>query len=119
MRSLNGYLVCLIVAVTIAFTFTPPRTTLDVAAPSLRADRLQINGMVYLNQRVVAVGEPDSFYQDVDIGTHTIRVNNPVLAEGDGPVYQVREWYQPFFTDEASVAASMAPNRAFTPVDNR
>ena len=56
MRSLIGYLVCLIVAVTIAFTFTP-RTTLDVAGEPLRADRLQINGMVYLDQRVVAVGE--------------------------------------------------------------
>ena len=27
----------------------------------------------------------DSFYQDVDIWTHKVRINNPVLAEGDEP----------------------------------
>ena len=61
----------------------------------------------------------ESFYQDVDIWTHKIRVNNPVLAEGDGPVYQLREWYQQFFTDETSVPASMAERREITTVDHR
>ena len=61
----------------------------------------------------------DSFYQDVDIWTHKVRVNNPVLAEGDGPVYQLREWYQQFFTDEAGVPASMAERREITTVDQR
>jgi hypothetical protein len=56
MRSMIGYLVCLIVAATIGFTFAP-RKALDVAAEPLRPDRLQINGMLYLDQRVVAVGE--------------------------------------------------------------
>ena len=61
----------------------------------------------------------DSFYQDVDIWTHKVRVNNPVLAEGDGPVYQLREWYQQFFTDEASVPASVAERHEITTVDQR
>ena len=56
MRSIIGYLVCLIVAVTIAFTFSP-RHASDVASAQLRPDRLQINGMLYLDKRVVAVGE--------------------------------------------------------------
>ncbi|MNR03414.1 3-ketosteroid-9-alpha-monooxygenase oxygenase subunit [compost metagenome] len=61
----------------------------------------------------------ESFYQDVDIWKSKIRVNNPVLAEGDGPVYQLREWYQQFFTDEAAVPASMAERREIITVDQR
>ncbi|MBF4554463.1 aromatic ring-hydroxylating dioxygenase subunit alpha [Pseudomonas sp. p50] len=61
----------------------------------------------------------ESFYQDVDIWAHKIRVNNPVLAEGDGPVYQLREWYEQFFMDEASVPASMAERREIITVGQR
>ncbi|NDV13793.1 Rieske 2Fe-2S domain-containing protein [Crenobacter caeni] len=49
----------------------------------------------------------ESFYQDVAIWKNKIRVNNPVLAEGDGPVYQLREWYEQFFTDEDAVPAKL------------
>ncbi|MEC4240024.1 MULTISPECIES: hypothetical protein [unclassified Pseudomonas] len=44
MRSMIGYLVCLIVAATRAFTFSP-RPASTVASAQLRPDRLQINGM--------------------------------------------------------------------------
>ncbi|NMY39039.1 MULTISPECIES: YCF48-related protein [unclassified Pseudomonas] len=67
MRSIIGYLVCLIVAATIGFTFAP-RKTLDVAAEPLRPDRLQINGMLYLDQRVVAVGERGTILLSDDQG---------------------------------------------------
>ncbi|SDS07722.1 Rieske 2Fe-2S domain-containing protein [Pseudomonas oryzae] len=60
-----------------------------------------------------------SFYQDVDIWKHKVRVNNPVLAEGDGPVYQLREWYQQFFTDEAAVPPAMFERREIVTVDKR
>lgn len=60
-----------------------------------------------------------SFYQDVDIWKHKIRIDNPVLAEGDGPVYQLREWYQQFFMDEADVPASFAERREIVTVDQR
>lgn len=56
MRAMIGYLVCLIVAATIAFTFTPHKTS-EAAPAQLRPDRLQINAMLYLDKRVVAVGE--------------------------------------------------------------
>ncbi|MNQ59161.1 3-ketosteroid-9-alpha-monooxygenase oxygenase subunit [compost metagenome] len=59
----------------------------------------------------------ESFYQDVDIWSHKVRVNNPVLAEGDGPVYQLREWYQQFFMDESNVPSSMAERREIITVD--
>lgn len=60
-----------------------------------------------------------SFYQDVDIWKHKIRIDKPVLAETDGPVYQLREWYEQFFTDEDQVPASMAERREFVTVDER
>lgn len=44
-----------------------------------------------------------SFYQDVNIWKHKARVDKPVLAAGDGPIYQLREWYSQFFMDEADV----------------
>ena len=67
MRSIIGYLVCLIVAVTIAFTFSP-RHASDVASAQLRPDRLQINGMLYLDKRVVAVGERGNILLSDDQG---------------------------------------------------
>lgn len=67
MRSIIGYLVCLIVAVTIAFTFSP-RHASDVASAELRPDRLQINGMLYLDKRVVAVGERGNILLSDDQG---------------------------------------------------
>ncbi|KMM82999.1 Uncharacterized protein SAMN04490203_1916 [Pseudomonas taetrolens] len=67
MRAMIGYLVCLIVAVTIAFTFTPHKPA-DVAPAELRTDRLQINGMLYLDKRVVAVGERGTILLSDDQG---------------------------------------------------
>ena len=67
MRSIIGYLVCLIVAATIAFTFSP-RPASTVASAQLRPDRLQINGMLYLDKRVVAVGERGNILLSDDQG---------------------------------------------------
>jgi len=61
----------------------------------------------------------ESFYQDVEIWKHKVRIDKPVLAENDGPVYQLREWYQQFFTDEDQVPASMAQRREIITVDER
>jgi len=36
----------------------------------------------------------------VDIWRHTRRaIDNPLLVEEDGPVYQLRRWYQQFYVD--------------------
>lgn len=58
-----------------------------------------------------------SFYQDVDIWKTKVRIDNPLLAEGDGPVYQLREWYSQFFMDEADVPASLKERREIVTVD--
>jgi 3-ketosteroid 9alpha-monooxygenase subunit A len=55
----------------------------------------------------------------VVIWKHKIRIDKPVLAETDGPVYQLREWYEQFFTDEDDVPAFMAERREFITVDER
>ncbi|MNF18440.1 3-ketosteroid-9-alpha-monooxygenase oxygenase subunit [compost metagenome] len=32
-------------------------------------------------------------------------MDKPVLSDGDGPVYQLREWYEQFYTDVAVLPA--------------
>ena len=37
------------------------------------------------------------FQQDVEIWRHKSRIDNPLLCAEDGPVYQVRRWYEQFY----------------------
>ena len=47
------------------------------------------------------------FMQDVEIWKHKTRIDNPLLVEEDGAVYQMRRWYQQFYVDAADVTADM------------
>ncbi|OBH29932.1 3-ketosteroid-9-alpha-hydroxylase [Mycobacterium sp. E342] len=47
------------------------------------------------------------FLQDVEIWKHKTRIENPLLVEEDGPVYQLRRWYQQFYVDAADVTQEM------------
>jgi 3-ketosteroid 9alpha-monooxygenase subunit A len=47
------------------------------------------------------------FLQDVEIWKHKTRIENPLLVEEDGPVYQLRRWYQQFYVDAADVTPEM------------
>jgi photosystem II stability/assembly factor-like uncharacterized protein len=67
MRSVIGYAVCLVVALTIGYTFSPkspPQAELFATRP----DRVQINGLLNLGARVVAVGERGSILLSDDQG---------------------------------------------------
>ncbi|HXW84295.1 MAG TPA: Rieske 2Fe-2S domain-containing protein [Candidatus Binataceae bacterium] len=44
------------------------------------------------------------FYQDVAIWDNKVRIDNPLLCEGDGPIYHLRKWYQQFYVNRAEVA---------------
>jgi 3-ketosteroid 9alpha-monooxygenase subunit A len=44
-----------------------------------------------------------AFYEDVAIWNSKTRVDNPLLCDGDGPVYQLRKWYEQFYLDAAEV----------------
>src|SRR5699024_1785022 len=43
------------------------------------------------------------FEEDVAIWKDKTRIDNPLLSEEDGPVYQLRRWYEQFYVDVADV----------------
>ncbi len=53
--------------------------------------------------RFIATG----FEQDVAIWKTKTRIDNPLLTEQDGPVYQLRRWYEQFYVDVADVTPEM------------
>jgi 3-ketosteroid 9alpha-monooxygenase subunit A len=52
-------------------------------------------------------GVSKGFMQDVEIWKHKTRIDNPLLVEEDGAVYQMRRWYQQFYVDVADVTPDM------------
>jgi 3-ketosteroid 9alpha-monooxygenase subunit A len=40
-------------------------------------------------------------------------VQNPLLCEEDGPVYQLRRWYEQFYVDKADVTEEMTQRFEF------
>ena len=55
----------------------------------------------------MTVGVSKGFVQDVEIWKHKTRIDNPLLVEEDGAVYQMRRWYQQFYVDVADVTPDM------------
>ncbi len=53
------------------------------------------------------------FQQDVDVWLHKSRVDNPLLCAEDGPVYQLRRWYEQFYVDVADVQPDMTARYEF------
>ncbi|MFL6143682.1 MAG: Rieske 2Fe-2S domain-containing protein [Labedaea sp.] len=47
------------------------------------------------------------FLQDVEIWRNKTRIDNPLLCEEDGPVYQLRRWYEQFYVDVDEVTEDM------------
>ncbi|WP_034268957.1 Rieske 2Fe-2S domain-containing protein [Haloechinothrix halophila] len=47
------------------------------------------------------------FLQDVEIWKNKSRIDNPLLCEEDGPVYQLRRWYEQFYVDVEEVTEDM------------
>ncbi|MET0133290.1 MAG: Rieske 2Fe-2S domain-containing protein [Kibdelosporangium sp.] len=47
------------------------------------------------------------FLQDVEIWKNKSRIDNPLLCEEDGPVYQLRRWYEQFYVDVEEVSDDM------------
>jgi 3-ketosteroid 9alpha-monooxygenase subunit A len=55
----------------------------------------------------------DGFMQDVHIWLNKAPVQNPLLCEEDGPVYQLRRWYEQFYVDQADVQPEMVERFEF------
>ncbi|MFF9066602.1 Rieske 2Fe-2S domain-containing protein [Streptomyces sp. NPDC014891] len=52
-------------------------------------------------------GLETGFEQDIEIWRNKTRIENPLLTEEDGPVYQLRRWYEQFYVDTADVKDEM------------
>lgn len=52
-------------------------------------------------------GIGEGFLQDVEIWKNKTKIENPLLCEEDGPVYQLRRWYEQFYVDVADVTEKM------------
>lgn len=61
-------------------------------------------------------GVSKGFLQDVEIWRNKSRIENPLLVEEDGAVYQLRRWYEQFYVNSADVAPEMT-NRFEIEVD--
>ena len=53
------------------------------------------------------------FLQDVEIWRNKTRIDNPLLCEEDGPVYQLRRWYEQFYVDVEDVTGEMTDRFEF------
>jgi 3-ketosteroid 9alpha-monooxygenase subunit A len=76
--------------------------------PDLSDEQNSAMAKAYVEQAQAA------FYEDVDIWHTKTRVDNPLLCDGDGPVYQLRKWYQQFYTDVAELPAEIDERKTFT-----
>ncbi|WP_255799543.1 Rieske 2Fe-2S domain-containing protein [Mycobacteroides abscessus] len=66
-------------------------------------------------QTAIALGDfvKIGFEQDVEIWRSKARIDNPLLVEEDGPVYQLRRWYEQFYVDVADVTPQMTDRFEF------
>ncbi|WP_166908740.1 Rieske 2Fe-2S domain-containing protein [Mycobacterium sp. DL440] len=63
----------------------------------------------------VALGDwvKKGFDEDIEIWRNKARIDNPLLCEEDGPVYQLRRWYEQFYVDIADVTPDMVDRFEF------
>ena len=55
----------------------------------------------------------EGFMQDVEIWRNKAPIQNPLLCEEDGPVYQLRRWYEQFYVDADDVTEEMTQRFEF------
>jgi len=75
--------------------------------PGLSEEQNQAMAKAYVAQAQAA------FYEDVAIWHSKTRVDNPLLCDGDGPVYQLRRWYEQFYTDVQALSADVAEHKKY------
>lgn len=52
-----------------------------------------------------------SFQQDVEIWDNKVRVDNPLLCDGDGPINMVRKWYSQFYMNVDEIPESLTKHK--------
>ncbi|SEL70532.1 Rieske 2Fe-2S domain-containing protein [Rhodococcus maanshanensis] len=58
-------------------------------------------------------GTMATFEQDIVIWKNKAKIDNPLLCEEDGPVYQLRRWYSQFYVDVEDVTPDMVTRFEF------
>ncbi len=53
------------------------------------------------------------FEQDVEVWKNKTRIDNPLLCAEDGPVYQLRRWYEQFYVDVEEISDDMVARFEF------
>ena len=59
----------------------------------------------------------DSFAQDQKIWDTKVRVDDPLLCANDGPIVQLRKWYEQFYVDAAEVSPEVRKRKVVTTVN--
>ncbi len=68
-------------------------------------NRAMVDGYVQLSRA--------AFFQDVDIWHNKIKIDTPVLCDGDGPIHKLRQWYEQFYVDIEAVPAVHAQRKEY------
>ncbi len=77
-----------------------------------RGPQMDDKTMEYIAERYSTMFA-EGFEQDVAIWLNKAPVQNPLLCEEDGPVYQLRRWYEQFYVDKADVTSEMTDRFEF------
>lgn len=88
------------------FPITPESFLLHTGITTKRVDGVSEDESIALG-RLVAKAAVDTFLQDIRIWKNKARIDDPVLTEFCGPIYQLRRWYQQFYVDAVDVTLSM------------
>jgi len=73
--------------------------------PGLSEEQSQAVAQAYVEQARAA------FYEDVEIWANKARIDNPIMCEADGPIYQARDWYSQFYVDADAVKPNSVARR--------
>jgi len=53
----------------------------------------------------------NAFREDVEIWHNKVKIDNPLLCDGDGPVIRNRQWYDQFYQNKADVSPKLAERK--------
>ena len=90
----------------------PDSFTLQYGITVKKPEGLDEDSVQYISRKYAEMFG-DGFLQDVHIWQNKVPVQNPLLCEEDGPVYQLRRWYEQFYVDRADVAPEMVERFEF------
>ncbi|MDX6375644.1 MAG: 3-ketosteroid 9alpha-monooxygenase subunit [Nocardioidaceae bacterium] len=90
----------------------PDSFTLQYGITVKKPEGIDDDAAAYISKKYAQMfGE--GFLQDVHIWKNKVPVQNPLLCEEDGPVYQLRRWYEQYYVDKADIVPEMVDRFEF------